>query len=165
VIITITADGSASYYLGSEVRLSGTNTDTGTVYLFITGPNLDSVGDMLSNVTKKCVTGTPTTFVDVDVDSDDLWDYNWDTSDIELDTGSYTIYAVSSDKIKMILKMENMIHNQCYLESHLLPHLQNTLQLRKETNFILKELLRENHQQALQFGCLVRIIMNVIQKL
>ncbi len=102
--ITITADGSASYYLGSEVRLSGTNTDTGTVYLFITGPNLDSVGDMLSNVTKKCVTGTPTTFVDVDVDSDDLWDYNWDTSDIELDTGSYTIYAVSSDKNKDDIK-------------------------------------------------------------
>ena len=38
--VTITASGDGSYYIGTEITLSGTNTDSDTVYLFITGPNL-----------------------------------------------------------------------------------------------------------------------------
>ncbi len=38
------AAGSQSYYLGEEVQFSGTDTETQTVYLFITGPNLAANG-------------------------------------------------------------------------------------------------------------------------
>ncbi len=80
---------SASYYLGEEVKLTGTNTDSDTTYLFLTGPNLNSNGVMLDS---------PSTsgFTKVSVKSDHTWEYRWDTSRTGLDTGTYTIYAVST---------------------------------------------------------------------
>ena len=38
--VTIVAAGNQNYYLGEEVKFSGTNTETQTTYLMITGPNL-----------------------------------------------------------------------------------------------------------------------------
>ncbi len=42
--VTIVAAGDQSYYLGEEVKFSGTNTESQTTYLFISGPNLGSSG-------------------------------------------------------------------------------------------------------------------------
>ncbi|HJJ98452.1 MAG TPA: hypothetical protein O0Y00_04705, partial [Methanocorpusculum sp.] len=38
--VTITASGDGQYYIGAEITLSGTNTDSDNIFLFITGPNL-----------------------------------------------------------------------------------------------------------------------------
>ena len=45
--VTIVAAGDESYYLGEEIKLSGTNTETYKTYLFIVGPNLPAHGASL----------------------------------------------------------------------------------------------------------------------
>jgi PGF-CTERM protein len=97
--VTITAEGAGSYYFGEEIKLSGTNTEGKKIYFFLVGPNLgDGNGVMLSDVSKAASDG----FYDSDsVESDDTWDYTWNTGDIDggvLSEGSYTVYAVS-DKV------------------------------------------------------------------
>ncbi len=42
--VTIVAAGDQSYYLGEEVKFSGTNTESYTTYLFMIGPNLPLAG-------------------------------------------------------------------------------------------------------------------------
>ncbi|HJK34917.1 MAG TPA: MEMAR_RS02690 family S-layer glycoprotein, partial [Methanocorpusculum sp.] len=92
--VTISASGDGSYYLGDEITLSGTNTDSPYVFLFITGPNLDYADGVilkdLPTQTAAYLASNP-----VDVKTDNTWEYKWDTSNIALDTGAYTIYATS----------------------------------------------------------------------
>ncbi|MDE2519087.1 MAG: hypothetical protein O0W93_06705 [Methanocorpusculum sp.] len=83
------SDSKNTYYLGEEIRLSGTNTDSDTTYLFLTGPNLNSNGVSLATLASGELTKVP-------VRSDHTWEYRWDTSSTGLDTGTYTIYAVST---------------------------------------------------------------------
>ena len=89
--VTITASGDGSYYIGSEITLSGTNTDSDTVYLFITGPNLNSNGVKLLDLDKSAVDGGS----QVSVKTDNTWEKTWETARTGLDTGAYTIYATS----------------------------------------------------------------------
>ncbi|HJK08719.1 MAG TPA: hypothetical protein O0X54_04200, partial [Methanocorpusculum sp.] len=90
--VTITASGDGSYYIGTEITLSGTNTDSDSVYLFITGPNLDSNGEMLLNLGEDATDGGS----EVAVKTDNTWEKKWNTAGSGLDTGAYTIYATSS---------------------------------------------------------------------
>ncbi|MFA7198501.1 MAG: MEMAR_RS02690 family S-layer glycoprotein [Methanoculleus sp.] len=101
--VTVTTSGTGTYFVGEEVTLSGTNTDSNDVYLFMTGPNLGSRGVGLVGNLNPVVNGTtPGNFVHVDVEADDTWSYKWDTSSItrSLDSGGYTIYAVSAPRDK-----------------------------------------------------------------
>lgn len=99
--VTIVAAGDQNYYLGEEVKLSGTNTESKTTYLFITGPNVGTTyGAKLDDVTTTCTSNQSSTFVTVDVLSDNTWSYKWETQNIALDAGTYTIYAVSDAKAK-----------------------------------------------------------------
>ena len=102
--VTITASGDGQYYIGQEIALSGTNTDSDKVYLFITGPNLLNDGVILKKVGERKVTDEDADTIAarkasendaVSVKTDDTWEYKWDTSNSKLDTGSYTIYATS----------------------------------------------------------------------
>ncbi|UUX93708.1 MEMAR_RS02690 family S-layer glycoprotein [Methanoplanus endosymbiosus] len=96
--VTITASGDGSYYLGEEVTLSGTNTDTNDVYMFITGPNLPSNGgSLLAPQTAIHTVGAANNETHETVKTDDTWSYKWDTSNIPLDAGTYTIYVVSGN--------------------------------------------------------------------
>lgn len=109
--VTITASGDGSYYLGEEIKFSGTNTETDSVYLYITGPNLPSnggsfVGGGLDNDGNACVEVNPpecevktndkTTFKSVDVNDDNTWSWKWGTATVPLDAGTYTVFAVSA---------------------------------------------------------------------
>ncbi len=47
--VTIVAAGDQSYYLGEEVKFSGTNTESYTTYLFIIGPNLAANGAQIND--------------------------------------------------------------------------------------------------------------------
>ena len=91
--LTISASGDGSYYIGDEIKLTGTNTDSDLVFLFLTGQNLKADGIVLRDLpTKKeaRLADNP-----VAVKTDNTWEYKWDTSKIALDTGAYTIYATS----------------------------------------------------------------------
>lgn len=101
--VTITAEGAGSYYFGEDIKLSGTNTEGKKVFLFLVGPNLgDGNGVNLMDLSKKSSDGAAG-FVEESVESDDTWDYTWNTGDIQggvLSEGSYTIYAASQAKAK-----------------------------------------------------------------
>ena len=94
--ITVVASGDQSYYLGEEVKLSGTNTETETTYLFITGPNLPVNGGQLKYPRTPTIDGQATTFDVADVQDDNTWELKWQTANLEIDAGTYTIYAVSA---------------------------------------------------------------------
>ena len=98
--VTISASGDGSYYIGDEITLSGTNTDSDEVHLFITGPNLKTNGEVLKQLpTHVAAPGDSP----VSVKTDNTWEYKWDTSGCGLDTGAYTIYATSSSADKSSL--------------------------------------------------------------
>ncbi|HJK24875.1 MAG TPA: PGF-CTERM sorting domain-containing protein, partial [Methanocorpusculum sp.] len=91
--VTISASGDGSYYIGTEITLSGTNTDSEYVYLFITGPNLNANGVKLLDVAAG--TSAATGGTQVVVKTDNTWEQKWNTAQTGLDTGAYTIYATS----------------------------------------------------------------------
>ncbi|KUK99230.1 MAG: hypothetical protein XE11_2769, partial [Methanomicrobiales archaeon 53_19] len=105
--VTITASGTGVYCIGEEVVFSGTCTDGGTTYLFLTGPNCPTNGVGFEDVNTGAIsagvqTGNESTFTRVAVEADDTWTYRWDTSRVNrvLDAGGYTIYAVSEPRSK-----------------------------------------------------------------
>ena len=92
--VTMSASGDGSYYIGDEITLSGTNTDSSEVYLFITGSNLKTNGEVLKSLPNHVDAYLATN--PVSVKTDNTWEYKWDTSGCGLDTGAYTIYATSA---------------------------------------------------------------------
>jgi len=106
--VTIVAAGDQSYYLGEEIKFSGTNTESQTTYLFITGPNLGSNGSGITGGASggmdprniKLGTATDGTLlvselVQAAVQGDNTWSYKWGTASVALDAGTYTVYATS----------------------------------------------------------------------
>ena len=93
--VTIVAAGDQSYFLGEEIRFSGTNTESYKTYLFIIGPNLNENGAQLVAPRTSVINQNPDTFVQADVAGDNTWSYKWGTATVPLDAGTYTIYAVS----------------------------------------------------------------------
>ncbi len=101
--VTIVAAGDQSYYLGEEIKLSGTNTETYKTYLFLIGPNLPENGAQIANQDPRnnAVTDmAANTFKVIDVNGDNTWSWKWGTANYALDAGTYTIYAVSQPRNK-----------------------------------------------------------------
>jgi len=97
-VVTVATQGAGAYYLGEKVVLSGTNTGTGSTYLYITGPNLPESGGKLTSPDQKVVSGNADTFTVVSTKTDKTWEYPWYTAGLRMDAGSYTIYAASEPK-------------------------------------------------------------------
>ncbi|MDD1690604.1 MAG: DUF3821 domain-containing protein, partial [Methanoregula sp.] len=106
--VTIVAAGDQSYYLGEEIKFSGTNTETYKTYLFMVGPNLPEDGAMIDptgtyaqdprnagSLNPGVATNVISGFKEVDVNGDNTWSWKWGTASFALDAGTYTIYAVS----------------------------------------------------------------------
>ncbi|MFA6332553.1 MAG: MEMAR_RS02690 family S-layer glycoprotein, partial [Methanoregula sp.] len=96
--VTIVAAGDQSYYLGEEIKFSGTNTETYKTYLFIVGPNLKTDGSQINKDDPRnfaVETNNESTFKVIDVNGDNTWSWKWGTANYALDAGTYTIYAVS----------------------------------------------------------------------
>ncbi|WAC05473.1 MAG: DUF3821 domain-containing protein [Methanoregula sp.] len=106
--VTITAAGDQSYYLGEEIKFSGTNTESQTTFLFITGPNLNTQGSSFTRTGDQDIRRTRIDGVATDardqvagdymqrpVNADNTWDWKWGTANWALDAGTYTVYAVS----------------------------------------------------------------------
>jgi len=99
--VTIRAAGEQSYYLGEKITFSGTNTATGTTYLFITGSGLPANGAQIENLDPHnagIADGDVTTFAFAKVNGDNTWSWSWSTGSVSLDAGAYTVYAVSYPK-------------------------------------------------------------------
>jgi len=88
----------AVVHIGDMVTLSGTVSGIRTiaVYLFVTGPDLDSRGVTLENLNIPAGHGLFTT-APVNM-NDGSWNYSWDTSIIlgNMNPGTYTVYVVTS---------------------------------------------------------------------
>jgi PGF-CTERM protein len=101
--VTITAAGDQSYYLGEEIKFSGTNTESYWTYLFIIGPNLWEYGaDIKTNDPRnyQVKDQDESTFKKLSVMSDNTWSWKWGTSNVALDAGTYTIYALAAPRDK-----------------------------------------------------------------
>jgi len=96
-ILTISASPQQAH-IGDVVTINGTVSGITTiaVYLFVTGPDLDTRGVTLENLNIPAGRGLFTT-APVRL-SDGSWTYTWDTSVIlgEMSPGKYTVYVVSS---------------------------------------------------------------------
>jgi PGF-CTERM protein len=98
--VTAIAEGDGVYYLGAEVKITGTNTETDTVYFFMTGPNLPSSGGRLDAPQVAVVDGNPSSFTSTNVKDDKTYEYKWNTASLAIDSGSYSVYAVSEPRNK-----------------------------------------------------------------
>jgi len=90
------AAGTQNYFLGEEVKFTGTNSETDFTYMFITGPNLPSNGGQMTNPREPVVSGVTSTFQPSDVLEDNTWEYKWQTANLNIDAGTYTVYAVAT---------------------------------------------------------------------
>ena len=94
--VTVVAAGTQNYFLGEEVKFTGTNSETDFTYMFITGPNLPSNGGQMTNPREPVVSGVTSTFQPSDVLEDNTWEYKWQTANLNIDAGTYTVYAVAT---------------------------------------------------------------------
>ncbi len=92
--VMIEAEGQDTFFLGDQIELTGTSSETESVYFFITGPNLPSVGGKLTDPTVAVSNGNPDTFDSVDLDENDEFAYTWNTDELGIDAGTYTVYAI-----------------------------------------------------------------------
>ncbi|HWQ63490.1 MAG TPA: DUF3821 domain-containing protein [Methanospirillum sp.] len=112
--ITMSINGTAPFYLGDSITLSGTNTDSSFVYLFMTGSNCQNkcgndllyikkadpannvVQPFLDSINYGCIEEAEQfTAIKVPVKSDGTWKYVWKTANVPINPGTYTIYASS----------------------------------------------------------------------
>jgi hypothetical protein len=105
--VTIAASGTRSYYQGEKVVFSGRNYDSDTTYLFITGPGtfmngpgVPDNGGKLTSPRQGVVSGNAGSFDTVKTKADKSWEYVYYTHNLNVNAGTYTVYAVSQPKAK-----------------------------------------------------------------
>ena len=77
--------------IGETITLAGSAPGATTIYLYMTGPNLDFAGVTLHNPSLRAANGQFTT---TRVSSSGRWEYKWNTAGTGLDAGTYIVYAV-----------------------------------------------------------------------
>jgi hypothetical protein len=107
--ITIVASGDKTYYIGEDVTFSGTNTDSHTVYFFITGPNIPPEGGQLPSPMDPVVDQEQETFWSSMVRSDNTYGKIWETRGLSLEAGSYSVYALTDPRDR-----NNILHANDY---------------------------------------------------
>ncbi|MFA5253837.1 MAG: MEMAR_RS02690 family S-layer glycoprotein, partial [Methanoregula sp.] len=120
--VTIVAAGDQAYYLGEEVKFSGTNTESQTTYLFITGPNLGQYGSGINgdegmNPRSNKLSPQPNLNIDqlvqAAVQGDNTWSYKWGTASVALDQGTYTVYATSQPSSSSADDLAKVAYGTC----------------------------------------------------
>ena len=94
--------GARTYFLGEEITLTGTSSGSNFTYLFITGPNLPANGGQMTEPGRPVDMDNPESFARAEVIKKE-WEYKWQTANLNLDTGAYTIYAVAAPVDKTLL--------------------------------------------------------------
>jgi hypothetical protein len=96
--VTIMGSGDLNYFTGDDITFSGKNTAGWKTYLFIAGPGLAANGSQIHAADpgrSPVENGNPATFKQMDVQGDHTWSWKWGTANTNLDTGTYTVYAVA----------------------------------------------------------------------
>jgi len=100
--VTITRLAQEKYYIWEDtVTFTGTNTASETTYLFITGPNLKTNGAQMQSThpgNSAVIDDDASTFVAAPVGPDNTWSYAWDTHNVMIDSGVYTLYAAGTPR-------------------------------------------------------------------
>jgi PGF-CTERM protein len=100
--VTITPLGQTKYFIWDDtVTFSGTNTASDTTYLFINGPSLNMKGAQIQSLhpaQSPVIDGDASTFLAVRTGPDHRWSYTWDTHDVMIDSGTYTLTAASAPR-------------------------------------------------------------------
>ncbi|MDD1685477.1 YcdB/YcdC domain-containing protein [Methanoregula sp.] len=99
--VTIAAPQSGMYTWGDIITFSGTNTDSGTTYLFITGPGLNMNGARIQSMhpdQSPVSDGDASSFQAVPVGPDNRWSYTWDTRNVLIGPGTFTIHAAGAPR-------------------------------------------------------------------
>jgi hypothetical protein len=92
--ITIVPAGSRSYTLGEKIKLRGTCTAGSTVFLSILFP-ISRIQSKIDQISIETINNDENTFLKLNVNSDNTWEYEWDTSTIAplMNAGTHTIIA------------------------------------------------------------------------
>jgi hypothetical protein len=92
--VSFTVPSAFDMTLGESVTLTGTADSTTVIYLFMTGPGLNSNGVSLTDIQALAETGN---YIRVPVTPDGRWKYTWYTQGISgrsgMEAGIYRIYA------------------------------------------------------------------------
>ncbi len=100
--VTITKPVEVRYHIWNDtVTFSGTNAGSETTYLFITGPNLEPTGAQIQSLhpgQSPVIDGDASTFLAARAGADNSWSYTWDTHNVMIDSGVFTIYAASTPR-------------------------------------------------------------------
>ncbi|WP_255333196.1 PEGA domain-containing protein [Methanocalculus taiwanensis] len=91
-ILLVPGGAALEAVIGETLTLAGTAPGATTIYLFMTGPNLDPAGVPLHNPFLSAAAGQ---FSTARVSSSGKWEYKWNTAGIGLDAGTYTVFAVN----------------------------------------------------------------------
>lgn len=102
--VTISASPLAEgpYTIGETIRFTGTNTDSDTTFLYLTGPGLHPRGsfpDSNDMILVPVTRGIVTSYKSLGVGPDRRWTWEWDTRKTPLIAGNYTVFAVSSHPV------------------------------------------------------------------
>lgn len=95
-VVTLSSWPGERFYYGDDVTFSGVNSETDTVYLFMTGPDLPAGGVPLTDPGTPVTDWQPSTFTRADVLADNTWQYTWQTAYLGIPTGPYEVWAVST---------------------------------------------------------------------
>ncbi|MFA6332737.1 MAG: hypothetical protein WCX22_07295 [Methanoregula sp.] len=99
--VTITQPKSGRYSIGDTLTFSGTNTGSGTTYLFITGPNLDAKGAQIQSThpgNSPVIDNNASTFLAASVGADHQWSYTWNSQKALIDAGMFEVFAAGSPR-------------------------------------------------------------------
>jgi hypothetical protein len=101
-LVKIAPLANLKYRIGEDtITLSGINTASNTTYLFLSGPNLDAKGSQIQQANPRnypVADGDASAFLAVSVGADNTWTYTWDTHNVAIDSGMYTVYAASTPR-------------------------------------------------------------------
>ena len=96
--ISIFADGDVVFFIGNVVNLSGYNTYTNTVYLYIVGSGVPENGGKLDDPSIPVIDGDPSSFTSVNVNPDESWSYLWDSSVLQATDNHFFIIAATEPR-------------------------------------------------------------------
>jgi len=100
--ISIVSQGYQNYYIGEVIKFSGTNSESYETFLFMIGPNLPANGAQMKNPRVAVIDEKRETFHIEPVENGD-WSWDFATTSLALDAGSYTVYAVSEPRDRLHL--------------------------------------------------------------
>jgi hypothetical protein len=93
--VTINATGVQPFHPGESIVLSGLNTVSDMVYLFISGQDLPISGGSLIRPFNPVLSDQPDSFTTSPVSDTDMWSYNWSIPQNITKNGTYLLYAAA----------------------------------------------------------------------